>query len=126
MSATEYTEQALREMTQRGIGPCPSCGEPTAAGHLCILCCTTRRAGRAGRDNAVAQIARRVVDRVFSVYKDEYIAHCIATDPDSLLALVAKLDSALAGAAESVHTVSRSESAQSVDAVSGAPQSSSE
>jgi hypothetical protein len=43
----------------------------------------------------VKALARLVVDRVRSVYREDYIARCVANEPDSLLALVDRLDKAL-------------------------------
>lgn len=40
-------------------------------------------------------LARRVIARVLSVYREDYIAHCVAQEPDSLLALVKQLEAAL-------------------------------
>lgn len=46
-------------------------------------------------DIEISVLARRVVDRVLSVYRDDYIERCVAQEPDSLLALVKKLQSLL-------------------------------
>lgn len=41
---------------------------------------------------ALIQQAQAVVARVFRVYNAEYIQHCLANEPDSLLAIVKRLD----------------------------------
>lgn len=43
----------------------------------------------------IAHAARAVVDRMMSVYRPEYIEQCVTTEPESLLALVKRLDGAL-------------------------------
>jgi hypothetical protein len=43
-------------------------------------------------DRELREIARLVVDRVLSVYRLDYIERCVKTEPESLLALVKRLD----------------------------------
>jgi hypothetical protein len=41
------------------------------------------------------EAAQKVVDRVFAVYHADYIEKCLRDEPDSLLALVKKLQDAI-------------------------------
>ena len=44
-----------------------------------------------------AELARELVERIFSVYNPEYIDRCLRDEPKSMLALAARLRDALDG-----------------------------
>lgn len=60
-----------------------------------------RRAAKSVAPKAdVIQLAREVVQRVFAVYREDYIQKCVDHEPSSLLALVKRLENALAANSE--------------------------
>jgi hypothetical protein len=52
------------------------------------------------RHDEIERLACLVVERVISVYREDYIERCVRNEPDSLLALVKRLESALYTARE--------------------------
>lgn len=49
---------------------------------------------------SIEDLAAAVVQRVLSVYREDYIDRCVEREPDSLLALVKRLESALSARAK--------------------------
>jgi hypothetical protein len=47
------------------------------------------------RSDEIERLAGLVVERVLSVYREDYIERCVRTEPNSLLALVKQLEAAI-------------------------------
>lgn len=60
---------------------------------------------RADGFEELREASRRVVERVLSVYNSDYIQKCVQNEPDSLLALVKELESAIAKAKRESDTI---------------------